>query len=109
MRTSFRGKLLLLMLGLLVVTLLSTTLAVLRATNENVEALLSDELSVLERVFVEFLRQDRQQLLERGEVLTADFAFKQAMATGETDTMLSVLANHGQRIAADLVMLVSPG
>ncbi len=108
MRTSFRGKLLLLMLGLLVVTLLSTTLAVLRATNENVEALLSDELSVLERVFVEFLRQDRQQLLERGEVLTGDFAFKQAMATGETDTMLSVLANHGQRINADLVLLVAP-
>lgn len=108
MRTSFRSRLLLLMVGLLVVTMISTTLAVLRATNENVEALLGKELSVIGRVFAEFLRQDRQQLLERGAVLAGDFAFKRAMATGETDTMLSVLANHGQRINADLVLLVSP-
>ncbi|TCO75603.1 putative bifunctional diguanylate cyclase/phosphodiesterase [Chromatocurvus halotolerans] len=108
MRSSFRSRLLLLIVGLLAVTVISTTLAVLRATNENVETLLGEELSVIERVFIEFLRQDREQLLERGEVLAGDFAFKRAMATGETDTMLSVLANHGQRIAADLVMLVSP-
>ena len=108
MRTSFRGKLLLMMVGLLVVTMLSTTLAVLRATNENVETLLRNELSVIGRVFSEFLRQDRQQLLERGEVLAGDFAFKRALATGEFDTMRSVLANHGERINADLVLLVSP-
>lgn len=108
MRASFRGKLLLMMLGLLVVTMLSTTLAVLRATNDNVETLLGNELSVIGRVFTEFLRQDRQQLLERGEVLAGDFAFKRALATGEFDTMRSVLANHGERINADLVLLVSP-
>jgi diguanylate cyclase (GGDEF)-like protein len=108
MRTSFRSRILLLFVGLLVVTLASTTLAVLRATNSSVESLLNDELAIIDRVFGEFLRQDRQQLLERGEVLAADFAFKRAMATGETETMLSVLANHGQRIGADLIMLVSP-
>ena len=105
---SFRSRLLLLIVGLLIITVVSITLAVLRGINENVEALLTDELSVIERVFAELLDQDRQQLLERGEVLAGDFAFKRAMATGESDTIASVLANHGQRIAADLLMLVSP-
>jgi diguanylate cyclase (GGDEF)-like protein len=107
MRISFRNKLLLLIGGLLAVTLASSLLAVMRASNTAVESIVRDELEVVERVFRSLLEVDREQLRGRAQVLAADFAFKRAIATGEQATMLSVLANHGERIAADLVVMLS--
>ncbi|HCD56783.1 MAG TPA: GGDEF domain-containing protein, partial [Halieaceae bacterium] len=107
MRISFRNKLLLLIGGLLAVTLASSLLAVLRASNTAVETIVRDELEVVERVFRSLLEVDREQLRGRAQVLAGDFAFKRAIATGEQATMLSVLANHGERIAADFVVMLS--
>lgn len=107
MRISFRNKLLLLIGGLLAVTLASSLLAVMRASNTAVESIVRDELEVVERVFRSLLEVDREQLRGRAQVLAADFAFKRAIATGEQATMLSVLANHGERIAADFVVMLS--
>ena len=58
-------------------------------------------------MFRSLLEVDREQLRGRAQVLAADFAFKRAIATGEQATMLSVLANHGERIAADFVVMLS--
>tara|TARA_R110000772_G_scaffold266469_1_gene388978 strand:- start:1321 stop:3675 length:2355 start_codon:yes stop_codon:yes gene_type:complete len=107
MRISFRNKLLLFIGGLLAVTLASSLLAVLRASNTAVETIVRDELEVVERVFRSLLEVDREQLRGRAQVLAGDFAFKRAIATGEQATMLSVLANHGERIAADFVVMLS--
>ncbi len=107
MRISFRNKLLLFIGGLLAVTLASSLLAVLRASNTAIETIVRDELEVVERVFRSLLEVDREQLRGRAQVLAGDFAFKRAIATGEQATMLSVLANHGERIAADFVVMLS--
>jgi len=40
-------------------------------------------------------------------LLTDDFAFRDAVATNEKDTVISVLANHAQRVNANLVVLLS--
>ncbi len=108
MATSFRNRLLLLFLGLLGITLVVTIGAVLRATNENVETLVRRELQVAQRVFFAQLDENSRQLRERGELLADDFGFKRAIATGETETISSVLGNHGDRIDADLVAFLSP-
>ena len=55
---------------------------------------------------LEQLLQDRsEQLLNSARVLTDDFGFKQAVATGDIPTIQSALQNHGQRIESDFMML----
>ena len=59
--------------------------------------------SVIERVF-----ENRSSLLfSTADVLTSDFGFKQAVASGDQNTIESALNNHGQRISADLMILLS--
>jgi diguanylate cyclase (GGDEF)-like protein len=67
----------------------------------------AQELQVGERVFLRLLDQNRQRLLQGVEVLSKDFAFRQAIATGDAPTISSVLNNHGSRIQASVMMLVS--
>tara|TARA_R110001592_G_scaffold10098_1_gene52567 strand:- start:8322 stop:10679 length:2358 start_codon:yes stop_codon:yes gene_type:complete len=58
---------------------------------------------VIERVF-----KNRSSLLfSTADVLTADFGFKQAVASRDQPTIESALNNHGQRISADLMVLLS--
>ena len=67
----------------------------------------AEELQVGQRVFLRLLDQNRQRLLQAAEVLSKDFAFRQAIATGDAPTISSVLNNHGARIQASVMMLVS--
>ena len=41
------------------------------------------------------------------QVLAADFGFKDAVASGDAETIRSALANHGARINASVVMMLS--
>lgn len=68
----------------------------------------AQELQVGERVFIRLLDQNRQRLLQGAEILAKDFAFRKAIATGDAPTVSSVLHNHGARIQASVIMLVSP-
>lgn len=47
------------------------------------------------------------QLLESVRILSSDFAFKTALATGDKATVHSALANQGGRVGADVMILVS--
>jgi diguanylate cyclase (GGDEF)-like protein len=67
----------------------------------------AQELQVGERVFVRLLDQNRQRLMQVADVLSKDFAFRKAVATGDAPTIASVLQNHGTRIQAGVIMLVS--
>ena len=68
----------------------------------------AEELHVGERVFLRLVEQNQQRLLQAAEVLSKDFAFRQAVATGDSPTIPSVLHNHGARVQASVMMLVSP-
>jgi diguanylate cyclase (GGDEF)-like protein len=65
-----------------------------------------DELVAGARVFDRLLDQDTQRLVQGARLLSADYAFREAIATGDADTITSVLANHSKRIDADVMMLV---
>ena len=58
------------------------------------------------RVFDRVIRQDHDRLRQGARLLTADYAFREAITTGDTETIASVLANHGDRIGATVMMLV---
>lgn len=58
-----------------------------------------------ENVLIEYLTAKEELLLTASKVLTADFGFKQAVASRDQGTIASVLENHGSRINASLMML----
>lgn len=62
-------------------------------------------IEVANSVLDQLLRDRRDQLLNSARVLTDDFGFKQAVATGDIPTIKSALQNHGKRIKSDFMML----
>ena len=71
------------------------------------ERTIGDELAIGERVFRRLVDQRSGQLAAAAQVLAADFGFRTAVATSDAETIASALANHGNRIQANVVMLAS--
>ncbi|QDQ27095.1 EAL domain-containing protein [Chitinimonas arctica] len=91
--------------SLLAVVLLATFVLVSVANLRISRETAAHELLTGERVFRRLLEQNGSQLTLGAQVLARDFGFRDAIATGETDTIVDALRNHGGRIGADLVML----
>lgn len=105
---TFRTRLLIILL-LLVAGALTISLAAMGvAVKEQVERSVSQELVVSDRVFRELLDNRSQLLKQAAEVLTDDFGFKRAVATGDRETIVSALVNHGDRIGTELMVLRGP-
>jgi diguanylate cyclase (GGDEF)-like protein len=66
----------------------------------------ADELATGERVFLRLLDQSAQRLAQGARVLSSDFAFREAISTGDRETIASVLRNHGDRIDAAYMTLI---
>ena len=76
------------------------------ANSGNARAKVEEELNVGQRVFARLLEQNADKLKLSARVLAADFAFREAIATHDSRTISSVLANHGARIGADAMVFV---
>jgi diguanylate cyclase (GGDEF)-like protein len=76
------------------------------ANSRNAQTKVEEELNVGRRVFARQLEQNAEKLKLSARVLAADFAFREAIATHDTGTIASVLANHGARIGADAMVFV---
>jgi diguanylate cyclase (GGDEF)-like protein len=96
------------MLGLVAAVQLASSLSVYLAVRKDVAARAGAELDVGRHVFDRFLQERATRLDGTVQVLASDFGFKQAVASGDRDTIRSVLFNHGARVDADLAMLVLP-
>jgi len=75
---------------------------ILKNAHQNAE----EQLSVAQRVFGQVLRGNSQQLTQAASVAASDFGFREAVATHDSSTVASALQNNGDRIHADVVMLV---
>ena len=76
------------------------------ANSNNARAKVEEELNVGQRVFARLLEQNTDKLKMSARVLAADFAFREAIATHDSRTIGSVLANHGARIGANAMVFV---
>lgn len=65
---------------------------------------LQQQVHFAQNVLTKNLKQQEQVLITAASVLTADFGFKQAVATKDTKTIQSVLSNHSKRIDASLMV-----
>lgn len=103
----FQGKLLLAFTGLLSVTVLCVGVAVSITSSQKVLTQMREKALVGSHVLDSFLRSRREQLESAVSVLTNDYGFRSAVASNDEATIASALANHGQRVQADLVVLVN--
>ena len=105
-RLSYLIKLLLFLLGLVLgletISYIATRLVIQQAVEQNARA----ELRAGGELFTRLLQNNASQLALSVKVLTEDFGFKDAVASGDANTIRSALANHAGRIKADLGLLV---
>ena len=68
--------------------------------------MLSEQLTSGGKLIEQFLSFRAAQLASGVGVLAADFGFREAVASGDTPTILSAANNHMRRIGADLMLLL---
>lgn len=103
--TSFRAKLLLLIISLFSLVLIAVFFAVNQANEDNARLHLEETLSLTSFAFQRSLESRKQVLLDKARLLSSDFAFKRAVATQDHPTILSALDNHRMRVRADIMIL----
>lgn len=95
-----------LFLGLLLAVQALSLLATRESVARNARGQIAQELQLGERVFRRLLAQNAQKLSDGATLLAADYGFRSAVATNDTDTIGSVLLNHGERIGASIALLL---
>jgi diguanylate cyclase (GGDEF)-like protein len=96
-----------LIVGLVVLTAVTIFINVWLDTYEQTRDRLSRDLQIAENVFQRVLQSQEDLLYISANVLSRDFGFKQAVASGDKGTIDSALFNQGQRIKADLMALIT--
>ena len=104
-RTSFQARIASVLILLLLVVIGALYFAVQAATTASIRTQAREQLEVGTGVFGQLLDVHARQLRDAVQVLTADFGFREAVASGDEATIRSALFNHGARINAGLVMM----
>lgn len=105
---SLQYRIVVVFVGLLVLVMALILAMVTRSNERIVAAEMARELSAGALVFTRLIEQNQRQLEIAAKVVSADFAFREAIATQDQPTIRSVLRNHGGRIGARVMMVISP-
>ena len=92
--------------ALLMAIQLATFLGMRYAIDESARKSLRDGLEVGARVFDRLLLTQGLQLTEAAKLVTADFGFREAVATRDRKTIVSALENHAARYKSSRMALV---
>nr|WP_256349802.1 EAL domain-containing protein [Pseudomonas sp. B6002] len=110
MRSSFQARVASVLILLLLVVIGALYFSVKAATSSAVRGQAMAQLEVGSRVFERLLEVRGRRLADGVQLLAADFGFRDAVASGDSATMRSVLLNHGKRInASDMILLGMDG
>ncbi|SDS73750.1 diguanylate cyclase/phosphodiesterase [Pseudomonas asplenii] len=110
LRSSFQARIAVVITLLLLVVVGALYLSVKVATNEAVQSQARTQLAVGTRVFERLLDVQSRRLGDGVQLLAADFGFRDAVSSGDSATIRSVLINHGKRInASDMILLSMDG
>jgi len=77
------------------------------ANRANAESEVRRQLAVGSLVFSKLLDTDRRQLRTAAQTVADDYGFREAVATGDTDTASSALENSATRVHAALAVLTN--
>jgi diguanylate cyclase (GGDEF)-like protein len=104
---SLRTRLVLFFVALLVLVQGVGAFLVIRANSQIARQTIDQALEQGELIFRRVLAQNQARLEQGATILSSDFAFRQAIATDSGGTILSVLRNHGARLGASAMTLVT--
>ncbi|MGV8920335.1 MAG: EAL domain-containing protein [Pseudomonas sp.] len=107
LRSSFQARIACVLILLLLVVIGAVYFAVNVATKDAVDTQAREQLEVGTRVFERLLGIRGRQLRDGVQLVAADFGFRDAVASGDSATIRSVLRNHGARISATDMFLLS--
>jgi len=103
---SFRYRLALFLVVTLAAVQLLTAVVAYNYLRHSVVEKAKSELTAATGVFLRQLSVLSERVADDVEVLSLDYALRQAIAQHDHDTELSVLRNHGHRVGATRMMLV---
>jgi len=103
---SFRSRILTFFLGLLLLIQLSSLYLVNVANTQNANTLIGEALLTTVQAFHNSVTTHNNALILAGRLLSGDYAFKTAYATGSQGTIQTALQNQRRRIGADLMLLL---
>jgi diguanylate cyclase (GGDEF)-like protein len=106
--TSFKNRLLILIVSLVALAQGVTIVLTLASIRGAVRTESARQLTATRGMLDRTLAVRARLLLATAQVMVADFAFRQAVATADLPTMQSALDNHAGRVGADLAVLYSP-
>ncbi|WP_426135800.1 EAL domain-containing protein [Pseudomonas sp. PWP3-1b2] len=110
LRNSFQARVASVLILLLLVVIGALYFSVKAATRSAVRGQAMAQLEVGSRVFERLLEVRGRRLADGVQLLAADFGFREAVASGDSATLRSVLLNHGKRInASDMILLGMDG
>lgn len=104
--SSFRTRILLLLIGLLLAVQAVTVVTLVVQTNRKAQNQAQQELQSGARVLDALLRLRAEQLQQAVRVLASDYGFKEAASLGDRATIASALENSAGRVEARLAVLV---
>jgi diguanylate cyclase (GGDEF)-like protein len=102
---SLRTRIAVTFLVLLAAVLVAALSVVSAANRGNAEREVRRQLAVGSLVFRRLLESDRRQLTTAAQAVADDYGFREAVATGDTDTSSSALENSAARIGASTAVL----
>jgi diguanylate cyclase (GGDEF)-like protein len=103
--SSLQRRIVVVFVGLLVLVMGLVLALVHTSSARIVSSEAKRELVLGAKVFDRLLEQNRRQLETAATVLSADFAFREAIATKDQPTVRSVIGNHARRIHAQVMMV----
>jgi diguanylate cyclase (GGDEF)-like protein len=107
LRTSFQARIACVLIALLLVVVAAVFFAVKAATGDAVRSQAQTQLEVGSRVFEDLMDMRGKRLRDGVQLMSADFGFRDAVASSDASTIRSVLLNHGGRIGASDMFLLS--
>jgi diguanylate cyclase (GGDEF)-like protein len=103
---SFRNRLLILLIGLVVGAQSVTLFTALARTSATERQRADEQLVAGGQVAAELIRYRQRQLASAVSVLAADFGIREAVASSDRATVASALGNHAARIGANLTLAI---
>lgn len=110
LRLSFQARIAGVLIALVLVVIGALFVSVKFATSDAVRSQAQAQLEVGSRVFERLIDLRGRRLRDAVQLLSADFGFRDAVASADASTIRSVLLNHGGRInASDMFLLGMDG
>ncbi|WP_020183340.1 EAL domain-containing protein [Methylotenera sp. 1P/1] len=102
--SSLKQQIIVIFLTLILGIQLAGLIPIQYSVDKNVRKLVGKELDVGEKVFLNLLESNTENITNGAKILAADYGFREAIASNDQETILSALNNFQSRIHADIAI-----